>query len=316
VYLATQLIRKGKTQMKPAKDVLNDEDYIQEGANPAHGVLILGCTVGDDYDDPQNHILLLKNDTWMDFTYEGEPVVSLDAAPDGGAYVLSESGEVVQFNWQSPATQAQLEASRKLLANKTADALGPLRTIRVLGNVVFCGGSRGQAYRLKGSRFDALPRLSAGDEELTIEDLSGTGFNDLMAVTTDGYAAHFDGSAWHVLDLPSSSGLNRICRLSDGKYAITGYNGTALIGAGDQWQLIPPIDDARNYFGVASWGTDVFFSYLGGIDVFDGVDFRPLKIPKASKLEFAILRSGADGVWSLAGQTIGKVTATGWTAFR
>jgi hypothetical protein len=154
------------------------------------------------------------------------------------------------------------------------------------------------------------PAFTAG-EDVTIEDLSGTGCNDLLAVTTDGYAACFDGSSWHLLDLPSHAGLNQICRLRDGRYAIAGYNSTLLIGQRDQWQRVAPLKQDRNYYGVASWRSDVFVASLGNIDVFNGTALRRVPIPQP-KRELAILASGPDGVWSLCGHTIGMVSAAGW----
>jgi hypothetical protein len=298
--------------MKAPSEFLRDDDFIQEGASPAAGVLILACTVGDDYDSPKNRVVLLRGDSWLDFGYSGGVLLSADAATDGTAYVLSDRGAVIQFDWRAPSNQVELKATRQLLLNDLADSLGPLRRIRRLGNEVFTCGTGGQVYRLRGGKFDALPRLSIPGEDVMVEDLSGTGFNDLLAVTTDGYAAYFDGSSWHLLDLPSNAGLNRICRLPDGRYAIAGYNSTVLLGQRDQWQRVAPLVESRNYYGVASWGSDVFVASLGGIDVFDGTELRPVPIPTQPKLELSTLTTGPDGVWSLSGHTIGLVSAAGW----
>jgi hypothetical protein len=131
-------------------------------------------------------------------------------------------------------------------------------------------------------------------------------------VTTDGYAACFDGSSWHLLDLPSHAGLNRICRLRDGRYAIAGYNSTLLVGQRDQWQQVAPLEQNRNYYGDASCGSDMFVTSLGSIDVFDGTALGRLPIPTPPKRELARQTSGPDGVWSLCGHTIGMVSAAGW----
>jgi hypothetical protein len=145
-----------------------------------------------------------------------------------------------------------------------------------------------------------------------VEDLAGTSVKEVLAVTTDGYAAHFDGASWRVFDLPTNGGLNSVCMLDDGLFAICGYNSTILIGRRDHWQLVAPIDQARNYYGVAKWGKDIFFAHLGGIDVFDGLTLRPYDIPQIPKSEFTVLRSGPDGVWSFADHTVGVITAAGW----
>jgi hypothetical protein len=274
-------------------------------------VLILACTVGDDYDNPKNRIVLLKDDSLLELRYSGGVLLSADASADGTAYVLSDRGAVIQFDWRTPSDRAQLKASCRLLLNPVVDSTGPLRRIRLLGGEVFTAGSGGQVYRLRGGEFEPLPAATVNGKEITVEDLSGTGFHDLMVVSTDDCAAYFDGSSWYPVDLPSSAGLNAICRLPDGRYAIAGYKSTLLIGQRDQWQTVAPIDIRRSYYGVANWGNDVFAAHIGGIDVFDGTTLRPLPIPEQPEREFTKLAIGPDGVWSLCGHSIDLVTADG-----
>ena len=298
--------------MKSLSETLRTDDYIQEGANPGPGVLVLACTVGEDYDNPKNRILLLRDDSWLDFSSSGDSILSVDATAEGAAYVLSENGSVIQFDWRTPMNQADLKKSRKLFANTRASSLGPLRRIRVVGDDIFCGGSRGQVYWLRNGRFEALPRLTIDGEEVTVEDLCGTSHSNLTVVTSDGYGARFDGSTWHKLDLPSNTGLNSICRIADGRYFIAGDNSTLIVGEKDEWDLVAPIDSTRNYYGVGALGTNVFVAYLGGIDVFDGYQLRPLILPDDEQLEFTVLREGSDGVWSFVGHTVGVISSSGW----
>src|SRR5262245_24554321 len=112
--------------------ILNDGDYIQEGVNPYSGVLLLACTVGEDYDTPKNRILISKDGGWMEFGSSGEGVLSIDSR-GGSAFVLGENGTVIQFDWMTSSTQAELRASRRLFQNRAVAGLGPLRRIRVIG---------------------------------------------------------------------------------------------------------------------------------------------------------------------------------------
>ena len=100
--------------------------------------------------------------------------------------------------------------------------------------------------------------------------------------------------------------------MQDGRYAITGYSGTLIIGQPGQWDLIPTINDEVTYYGVAASGNDVFLASLSDIFVFDGTRFRRFPIPDARDQEFGVLRSGKDGVWSFTGHTVGVITASGW----
>ncbi|MCF7220574.1 hypothetical protein [Marilutibacter chinensis] len=131
--------------------------FIQEGVSPAPDVVILACTVGDDYDDPKNRVGVKKNGLWLDFSLAGEAILSVDASADGLAYVLGENGTIVRFDWKIPTTKDELGASRTLFPNLPVDDEGPLRRIRIIGDDVICVGSVGQVYRLNNETIETLP---------------------------------------------------------------------------------------------------------------------------------------------------------------
>lgn len=298
--------------MNPFPKVLKRPDYIQEGANPAPGVVLLGCTVGDDYDDPDNRVIVVRDDAATAFSFGDDELVSIDATAGGTGYALGENGSLISFDWRGATSDAALAQSLQRFSNPAVDDLGPLRRLRLLGADVVCAGSVGQAYLFAEGRFTALPKLTVEGEDVTIEDLAGTSVSDFTVVTSDGYGARFDGRAWHKLDLPGNSSLNTICSLPDGRYAIGGDNDTLLIGAADQWQAVATDDMERDYWGIAAEGGAIYLASVGGIDVYDGVSLQPLAIPKRKKNEFVVLRSGPDGVWSLAGRSVGLIVAGQW----
>ncbi|MBO1542024.1 hypothetical protein [Pseudomonas sp. OA65] len=285
--------------------------FIQEGVSPVAGIIIATCTVGGDYDNPKNRIGVRKQDVWLEFGLSAEAILSVDAAIDGSAYVLGENGSVVRFDWKSPTTKEELKASRKAYANAAVGDIGPLRRIRILGDDVICAGSVGQVYRLFGDTFETLPKLSVGHQEVTIEDIAGSSRNDFVAVTSDGYAAHFDGTNWSVLDLPTNASLTSLCRLDNGHYAIVGKNGTVLIGVADQWSIIQPIDTSRSYWGVAAYHDEIYAAHLAGVDKVAGQALVALDIEEAD-LQFTVLRSSNEGVWSFADRTIGLIRDDQW----
>jgi hypothetical protein len=285
--------------------------FIQEGVSPVAGIIIAACTVGGDYDNPKNRIGVRKQDVWLEFGLSAEAILSVDAAIDGSAYVLGENGSVVRFDWKSPTTKEELKASRKAYANAAVSDIGPLRRIRILGDEVICAGSVGQVYRLSGDTFETLPKLSVGHQEVTIEDIAGSGRSDFVAVTSDGYAAHFDGKNWSVIDLPTNASLTSICRLDNGHYAIVGKNGTVLIGVADQWSIIQPTDTSRSYWGVATYHDEIYAAHLAGVDKVVGQTLIALDIEEAD-LQFTVLRSSNEGVWSFADRTIGLIRDDQW----
>lgn len=298
--------------MNPFPKAVGRNDYIQEGANPAPDVVLLACTLGDDYDNPMSRVIVVRGDLVLAFDFEGEEVVSIDADGAGAAWVLGENGTVMRFDWRTPASSADLAASAQRIANPAVEDLGPLRRLRLLGSEVVCAGSVGQAYRLDVDRFVPLPQLLVDGSDVTIEDLAGVSASDFTVATSDGFGARFDGRAWHKLELPSSSSLNTICRCPDGRYAIAGDNDTLLIGAADQWQAIPLPEEERDFWGIAAEGESLYLSHIGGIEVYGGGALKSVKIPRRARNEFVVLRSGPDGIWSFAGRSVGLISGGQW----
>ncbi|MFY0562197.1 hypothetical protein ACN28E_00010 [Archangium lansingense] len=286
--------------------------FIQEGVSPAPGVIIAACTLGDDDDTPKNRVGVRRQDSWLEFGLSAEAICSVDATADGLAYVLGENGTVVRFDWSRPTTRDELRASRKAFGNAEVADLGPLRRIRVIGSEVICAGSVGQAYCLHHDELEALPKLLVNGQDVTIEDLAGTSRRDLIAVTSDGYAAHFNGVEWRVLDLPAKASLTSICTLANGRQAISGKNGTVMVGGGTQWSVIRPIDVNRSYWGIASHHEALYVAHLAGIDRVSGQDLVSLDIEAADELQFTVLRGGHEGVWSFADRTIGLIRDDRW----
>jgi hypothetical protein len=287
-------------------------DYIQEGANPSPGAIVIACTIGNNYDNPKNRVVVKRNDIWLEFRTSGESVLSIDASDDGMAFVLGENGSVIEFDWKTPKTQDELRASRKLYFIDRVANIGPLRRIRLVNGELFCVGSVGQVYHLNNGKFIVLPKVRIDDEEPTIEDISGTGLNDLIVVTSDGFAAQYNGSVWDKVDLPTNVSLTSICRFKEDRYAIAGKKGTIVTGYKNQWKLITSTNPDRNYWGIAGAEGSLYAAHLAGIDLLQKDSLIPLDIPDSEKMEFTVLVNGPDGVWSFCGHTIGLITVDGW----
>ncbi|MCL2653221.1 MAG: hypothetical protein FWD63_05490 [Propionibacteriaceae bacterium] len=214
--------------MTPFPEALGDDDCIQEGVNPAPNVLLLACTVGDDWDNSLSRVIVLRGDLVLSFDFEGEEVASIDANSAGVAYALGEDGTVVRFDWRTPSSDAELAASVQKIIIPEVEDNGPPRRLRLLGADVVCVGSFGQAYRLESDSFVAMPQLMVDDEDLTIKDLAGVSASDFTVATVDGFGVRFDGRTWHRLELPTDSNLHAICRYPGQRYAVAGSNGTLL----------------------------------------------------------------------------------------
>ena len=258
-------------------------------------------------------IIVRKEGKWLDFSFSGEAVLSIDASPDGRAYVLGENGSVIGFSWRDSERLEELCSSVRVFVNPVVPRIGPLRRIKIIGDKVICAGSVGQVYELLAGKFRALPKLVVAGRDVIIEDIYGISLEDLTVVTIEGFLANYNGAGWEHIDLPTSASLSRISRLRDGRYVLVGKKGTVLIGDRDQWSIRESPNAEISYWGLGEWEGVLYVSHLGGIHVLLGDTLQALPIPDAENLEFTMLKSGPDGLWSFAGQTIGLIDERGWT---
>ncbi len=299
--------------LAPGIRVLSDDSFIQDGWAPTDDLLMLACTVGDNYDEQNNEVVLLTSDDVLRFGFVGEALVSIDGEPDGLAYAVGEEGTVISFPWRGVASERELKDSINLVENDEAVEIGPIRRIRVIAGAPLCVGSFGQVYQALPGGFDRLPFLEIYDDAVTIKDIAGTSPADLVAVTQHGVAARFTGERWIDLGLPTNRALSGIMRLPNGGYAIVGSGGNLFLGRDDQWAHHQVHDTSRDYYGVAEHGGLLYLAHLGGIDAFDGNDFAELTYDDKAGLEFAFLRNGISCSWSFSGSTIGRIADRHWT---
>jgi hypothetical protein len=292
------------------KEFLADA-YIQEGMSPAHGIIVACATVGDDDENPETRIGVRHETEWFKLGLSGFSGLSIDTHESGTGYVLGESGSVAQFYWNAN-TVSDLKKTRRLTENLRAQDEGPLRRLRVLGDDVVSAGSVGQVYVLKNDRFIELPKLVVNGDPPTIEDLAGSSTSDFIAVTSDGFVAHFNGKLWSVIDFPSNASFTSICMFSKGHYAVCGKGGAIVFGTMGAWTIVQGLDEDVDYCGIASHEKRLYAAHLEGIDEIGPAGAKPVSIRKAASLEFTVLRSCADGVWSFADHTIGSIVNGVW----
>jgi hypothetical protein len=293
--------------------LLSDDAFIQEGCAPTDDLLMVACTVGDNYDDPDNELVLFSSEHLFRFGFVGEAVVSVDWHTDGTAFTLGESGTVIRFNWRDIASEKELKDSRELFENEQAVETGPMRRLRVIDGTPLCVGSFGQVYSVTANGFESFPFLKIYEDEVTIKDIAGGSLSDIVAVTQQGYAARYDGAQWIDLCLPTNMKLSGVTRLKDGGYAIVGSGGNLFIGKQDQWIHHHVDDSNRDYYGVAAHDTLIYMAHIGGVDVFDGEKIEEITYDGKPGLEFAFLSKGKACVWSFCGSTIGCITDRKWT---
>lgn len=292
------------------------ESFIQEGVNPTNGVVILISSIGDNYDNPQNRIHLIKNNKKFEFGLNGIELISIDASSDGKTYALCDDGAVLKFNWLKPKNTKELKKSAEIIENLISEDIGPLRRIRIIGSDVLCAGSVGQVYKLlNNDTFESLPILKFENTEPTIEDICGTSIDDFIAVTSEGYAFHFDGIVWEKLNLPSNGeSMNSICLFENKNYGICGKGSLIIISNNNEWEEIKTLDNEQDYYGIGYFSSRVYISHTNGIDLYEHNELVSMNFPSNEENEIGMLRSGIDGVWTF-GSKLGIIKDNKWNTY-
>ncbi len=293
--------------------LLSKGGFIQEGTISSRNTIMLACTVGDlEYDDPISELVLLSGQDRLSFRAKEEYFVSIDHDENGDAFVLGEHGTVVKFRWAEISSTEELKSSRRLYTNDGAALIGPMRRIRVIGNVAICVGSFGQVYRVDEKKIEPLTFLEIYDEPVTIKEIAGKSITNFVAVTQHGYAAKFDGQKWIDLQLPTNLKLTGVTLLENNDLAIVGSGGNLFIGRDTIWHHFRNDDLPRDYYAVNQLNEHIYLSHIAGIDVFDGVEFHEIGYDNKLQLEFAFMSRAKDSIWAFSGTTIGQIHSKSW----
>ncbi|MEP5761899.1 MAG: hypothetical protein ABJ327_21825 [Litoreibacter sp.] len=300
--------------MKLDTNLLSEGAFIQEGSISKTNTMMLACTIGDiDYDDAVSELVLNTGAESLRLRVQNEYFVSVDHTEKGDAFVMGEHGTVIRFNWKDATSIETLKSSRHLYPNPLAADTGPMRRLRIAGDVALCVGSFGQVYQVAATEIQPLKFLEIYSEPVTIKEIAGRSPSDFIAVTQHGLAARFDGENWVDLQLPTNLKLTGVTLFDRESYAVVGSGGNLFLGRGDIWHHHRNEALPRDYYSVAELDGLFYLSHIAGVDVFDGSTFSEITYDDKALLEFAFMTRGKNSVWAFSGSTIGEIASKAWT---
>jgi hypothetical protein len=156
---------------------------------------------------------------------------------------------------------------------------GKLLRIRAVAGRVYACGMSGQVLVRDRPGWTHMDDGLLGEEGLDLEDIDGTGPDDLYVVGMRGAICHFDGRAWDRLDSPTNRPLSNVRCLSREEVYICGNNGLFFRGNARGWTDLTDPDVESNFYGMTPYQGKIYLAHATGLFAHDGtaleaVDFQ------------------------------------------
>jgi hypothetical protein len=287
-----------------------------------------GCAVRDDTvllagqfnafpDADASRLAMLVDDEWVHRDVRGDTIRSVAFHPGTQqCHFMGRNGLIVTGGGGARFSRATIAGTFRELSIRDVEHYGELFRIRFISDSVYCCGQSSQIYRLKGGSWSHFDQGLLDTSAETLEDIGGSGPDDLYAVGMSGTIAHFDGNAWRLVDSPTNQHLSNVCCVDKDEVYICGNGGTVFRGRVDNWTSIgDPDAEEEIYWGLAVYRDEVYVAHDGGIKRFDGTAFVPVPIglPVKRKPTFHRLQAVGDILYSFGVDDIFCFDGAKWT---
>ncbi len=287
---------------------------------------------------------------WFHIDHDGHRMVSVclraaQAAQPRAVCALSEEGVVEIANSQQQSFE-QIDGAGLAQGSR---GLGPMHRIREIAHTLYACGAGNQVYKREPQGWTAIDgtlaaaaqqgmtqtieRLQAIDGEATedqlldlingigevggLDDIGGTGPDDLYVCGVDGTLAHWDGQGWTSLRVPTDAHLHSIHAVSAQTVWVCGHNGTLL--KGNRQTGFTSILDHRvstHLWSVREFDQRVYVGTTKGLWLLNGEQLEAVDLPDTYELPLVnALDSTATALWVVADRFVARLAAGVWQRF-
>jgi len=286
--------------------------FFSDGCVVRRDVLLLAAGFNADPDQDYSRVVFSLGGEWRHFDVEEDAVISVTASGDTG-YVVASNGSVFEVPLNASLTiKAIDEKMREWMIESVVD-YGELTRVRAISGVPYCCGQSGQVYRLGKTKWVRADHGLRSDEGPDLEDIDGSGVDDVYVVGIGGAMHHFDGATWRRVDLPTNLNLSNIRRASDGVYYACGDDGLILKGCGHDWRIVTDIVPDKNYWGLEVFNGGVYLAHDKGIDRLMDDQVLPVPLGIPGRLTFHRLHAGNGHLYSFGTDDVLKFDGISWS---
>lgn len=274
--------------------------------------LYLGCEFTDG-PSGRSRMLLLRNDGKWGHHDVNSSVRSVETNDTPfGFFSLCKDG-VVSLGDSSQVSFEFIDD-----AGTGAGKFGYVKRIRNIAGELYVCGDLHQVYRRAGGTWPHIDRdiLIQNPRAIgvSLNDIDGTGSDDIYSVGDRGVIYHFDGARWEKLESPTNCNLERVLCLSPESVYACGNNGVLLHGNRNGWQVL----NQDNLIGDTIWGIAEF---QGDIYLSTNLQLYKLKGDIAEPVQTGIAVAGSNSrlaassnkLWSISANDIVVFDGNAWS---
>jgi hypothetical protein len=260
-----------------------------------------------------SRILFMFGDEWFYHDFDDADVRSVTYW-DGLCYVMGMNGVVHCCGRRGhDFSPASLRGSYRKTMVPDVAYYGALFGIRFIGDDVYTCGQSSQVYIQRGSEWKHIDDEILTRGGITLEDIDGTGPEDMYAVGWKGTIYYYDGKRWEKLDSPTNRHLSNVRCVSRDEVYVCGNGGSIFRGHKHSWEFIGDPEFTDNFWGMAVFENQLFLAHNLGLMKHDGNELIPIDIDIGKTLSCHRLH-GTDGVlWSFGEKELLRYDGNSWT---
>jgi len=296
-----------------AKKTLDPYVFFSDGVALRDDTIVVAAGFTEDPEAATSRIYLKFGEEWLAHEVEHDFIVSV-SHHDGVLFAVGRNGLVKHVGQAGVDLTADRVRGRfKTFMLTEATARGHLSRVRAVAGSFYACGWGGQIYRLGANNWTKVECGLDDKRDDDFLDIDGTAPNDLYVAGLNGAAAHFDGTRWRYLDLPTNAHIYGVKCLSADDVVLCGSDGVLLRGnhrAG--FNLIDPGIDA-NFWSMTVFGGKLYMAYGdNGLYAYSQGVFSEVKIAKKNPLTHRLDATG-NTLWSFGSGSIQCFDGQKWT---
>jgi hypothetical protein len=274
--------------------------FFSDGCVVHREAVVIPAQYNEAPDVDVSRVMLKFGDQWVHYDVNDDMIRSVAYLDeDGRCYLMGLSGIIYSFGGHGRPlglTNVAGTSQREVIAD--AEEYGELFRIRSIGGHVYACGQSSQVYRRAHGRWEHFDRGLLDLRASTLEDIGGTGPENLYAVGWGGLILRFDGQNWRRVDSPTNQHLSNIKIISNEEIYTCGNNGVLLRGAGEHWEFVGDPDFKANFWGMEFFNGKLYLAHMEGLLEFDGMHFGAVDFGVERKLTYYRLHANDGILWS------------------
>jgi hypothetical protein len=225
-------------------------------------------------------------------------------------FFLGKRGRLRVLSVDAPADDPNRRVTETI---PTETKHGWLLRIRAIAGRVYCCGMTGQIWARGSAGWAHMDAGVLGREGIDLEDVDGTGPDDLYAVGMGGSIFHFDGQAWQQLESPTRRPLSSVCCVSRDDVYVCGSDGGFFHRSSAGWHDLRDARYDANFWGLADYRGRRYLATAGGIVVHDGSGFEAVDFGIAPPKGCHRLHAKDGVLWSFGIDDLVYLDGAKWT---